>query len=219
MIALKTLWKTKTWTNLTCILVLLNCLIYEVHVDPSIQIMADRDMVPLARKVGFFSCKIGRTLVNVLYIQGSNSSTLSWTSLQALRRIANNSRAGSIVGKLSPFQSHLYEHSMTYGDSNPDEYRQTLVESYLQNFSSSLDLDAPPTSVPPLVPPPAPPLPNLLAISSATTYRRGSPVGNTFKFKNLLRTNCFDRLREKPLDVRLDFSERMSIQNMEEKVH
>ena len=27
--------------------------------------------------------------------QGSNSSTLSWTSLQALRRIANRSRSGS----------------------------------------------------------------------------------------------------------------------------
>ena len=28
---------------------------------------------------------------------------------------------------MSPLQTHLYEHSMMYGDADPDAYRQTLV--------------------------------------------------------------------------------------------
>ncbi len=123
--------------------------------------------------------------------QGSNSSTLSWTSLQALRRIANQSRAGSIVGKVSQMQTHLYEHSMTYGDCNPDEYRQTLVESYFNHFS--VDEYEPPVVPPPTAPPisvatgsaaPPPAGPanaNLLAISASNNRtRRGSPAGNAF---------------------------------------
>ena len=56
--------------------------------------------------------------------QGSNSSTLSWTSLQALRRLANNtaagcnsgsSRAGSIqLGKVSPLQKILSKCSLAH---------------------------------------------------------------------------------------------------------
>ena len=63
--------------------------------------------------------------------RGSNSSTISWQSLQILRRIAS-SRAGSIQGKSPPsLQTHLYEHSMMYGDADPDSYRQSLVAGYL----------------------------------------------------------------------------------------
>ena len=106
--------------------------------------------------------------------QGSNSSTLSWNSLQTLRKIANtnSSRPGSITGKVSPFQTHLYEHSMMYGDTNPSEYRQTLVESYLHQFdqkgeeSNFLAVNsfngAPPAPAPPAPPaggPPSLPLP------------------------------------------------------------
>ena len=33
--------------------------------------------------------------------------------------------------------THLYEHSMMYGDTNPNEYRQTLVDTYLHQFGDS----------------------------------------------------------------------------------
>ena len=99
---------------------------------------------------------------------------MSWNSLQTLRKIANtnSSRPGSITGKVSPFQTHLYEHSMMYGDTNPSEYRQTLVESYLHQFdqkgeeSNFLAVNsfngAPPAPAPPAPPaggPPSLPLP------------------------------------------------------------
>ena len=36
-------------------------------------------------------------------------------------------------------QTHLYEHSMMYGDASPHEYRQTLVESYLNHYSKEVE--------------------------------------------------------------------------------
>ena len=44
-----------------------------------------------------------------------------------------------VAGKVSPMQTHLYEHSMMYGDASPHEYRQTLVESYLNHYSKELE--------------------------------------------------------------------------------
>ena len=43
------------------------------------------------------------------------------------------------VAKVSPMQTHLYEHSMMYGDASPHEYRQTLVESYLNHYSKEVE--------------------------------------------------------------------------------
>ena len=39
-------------------------------------------------------------------------------------------------------QTHLYEHSMMYGDASPHEYRQTLVESYLNHYSKEVEAEA-----------------------------------------------------------------------------
>ena len=44
-----------------------------------------------------------------------------------------------VAGKVSPMQTHLYEHSMMYGDASPHEYRQTLVESYLNHYSKEVE--------------------------------------------------------------------------------
>ena len=47
-----------------------------------------------------------------------------------------------VAGKVSPMQTHLYEHSMMYGDASPHEYRQTLVESYLNHYSKEVEAEA-----------------------------------------------------------------------------
>ena len=66
-----------------------------------------------------------------------------------------------------------------YGDANPLEYRQTLVETYLNQYNTE-EQQQQSTPTPPVVGVVQhPPTPQFLNIAAAT--RRGSPAGNYFE--------------------------------------